>query len=320
MLAIRTEQHYIRSLEKDKNSKEDHLDSSEFLRALQGEVVQLVPTIASENGSWIVKGFIDLYKRIYAMPSDTKVISKVLELFLLPKLADFAERNGYSAILAEQQNFYPDISFVSRTDPVEKYAVDIKSTYRVDDHSVNGMTLGAFTGYFRDRTSRKNCQFPYAAYRSHIVLGVIYSKTSNKIVDPINPPYTSSPLETTVYSFDDLERIESVIHDLIFFVQPKYRIATARPGSGNTRNIGSVTVIAQLVNGKGPFAELGEDVYDDYWMNYLNVDMARKIGSSPSYNNLTSYVLYKNKGRNVDLKEAEKLDKLDTGNSTGNVE
>lgn len=76
---------------------------------------------------------------------------------------------------------------------------------------------------------------------------------------------------------DDLQNITSVIKDFVFFVQEKYLIAIDRPGSGNTKNIGSVIKIDELINGKGPFAELGEDIFDDYWMYYLTKDMAKAV-------------------------------------------
>jgi hypothetical protein len=157
------------------------LNPEGFLQALQVEAERYTEAVATHDGDWIVKGFIDVFRRIYAMPGDTKVVSKILELFLLPKLLQFADQHDYSVVLAAQQNFYPDISFISKTNPDEKYAVDIKSTYRVDSNHVNGTTLGAFTGYFRDRTSRKNTQFPYSAYQGHLVLGVIYSKRQSAI-------------------------------------------------------------------------------------------------------------------------------------------
>ena len=47
---------------------------------------------------------------------------------------------------------------------------------RMSDTDVNGMTLGAFTGYFRKRESNKNTLYPYSHYAGHFVLGVIYSK------------------------------------------------------------------------------------------------------------------------------------------------
>lgn len=153
-------------------------------------------------------------------------------------------------VLSEQQNFYPDISFVD--DDGHRFALDLKSTYRIDGNRVNGMILGTFTGYFRERNSTKNITFPYGSYSGHFVLGVIYSKT-DKAID-----------ERRRYTLDELERITSVIKDFQFFAQEKYRIASDCPGSGNTKNIGSVTEIDKLVSGSGPFGSLGEDIFDDY--------------------------------------------------------
>lgn len=82
----------------------------------------------------------------------------------------------------------------------------------------------------------------------------------------------------------------SVVKDITFFVQEKWKIAIDRPGSGNTKNIGSVSLINDLINGNGPFAKLGEDVFDGYWTNYLTPDMAKKAELiMPYYNNIASY-------------------------------
>lgn len=62
-----------------------------------------------------------------------------------------------------------------------RFALDIKSTYRKNRKEVNGMTLGAFTGYFRDRKSKKNITFPYDEYIGHFVLGIIYSRTDKHL-------------------------------------------------------------------------------------------------------------------------------------------
>jgi len=102
------------------------------------------------------------------------------------------------------------------------------------------------------------------------------------------------PDEFKTHSIDELEQIPSVVRDLIFFVQPKYRIAIDRPGSGNTKNIGAINKISALVNGTGPFADLGEEIFNDYWMYYLTSDMARKAElPKPPYNNLKSYFSFK---------------------------
>ena len=94
-----------------------------------------------------------------------------MELLLFPELARFAEKHGLKMVLSEQQNFYPDISFVD--DESHRFALDLKSTYRVDGNRVNGMTLGAFTGYFRERNSTKKhhlslrfLQWPFCSWRN----------------------------------------------------------------------------------------------------------------------------------------------------------
>lgn len=207
------------------------------------------------------------------------MVSKIMELLLFPELVKFAAKYQLKLHLAEHQNFYPDITFIDSQGRL--FALDLKTTYRVNARRINGMTLGAFTGYFRDRKSKKNCSFPYGDYAGHFVLGIIYSQV--KGVD-----------ERQIHRLDELERITSVITDFQFFVQEKYRIASDRPGSGNTKNIGSVVDIEKLVHGKGPFAELGEMVFDDYWMFYLTKDMARAADlPKRPYTNLKSYRAYK---------------------------
>lgn len=106
-----------------------------------------------------------------------------------------------------------------------------------------------------------------------------------------------------VYSIDELKAIKSVIEHFIFFVQPKWKIASDRAGSGNTRNIGGIVEIGNLVAGKGPFSDLGEDVFDDYWMNYFNAADARNAGIvAPRYHNLASYKEYLDKQQSINKK------------------
>ncbi|MCM8774383.1 MAG: type II deoxyribonuclease [Candidatus Omnitrophica bacterium] len=129
-------------------------------------------TVSSKKGDWTVKGFIDIFKNIYTISVDTKVISKILELMLFPIIQRFAQENNYKMVLSREQNYYPDISFIDETGT--KIAFDMKSTYRISMNTVSGFTLGTFTGYFRDRNSTKNITFPYKQYAKHYVLGIIY--------------------------------------------------------------------------------------------------------------------------------------------------
>ena len=259
------------------------MTAEQFLKKLQDHTGSFAAAVATKEGEWIIKGFIDIYRRIYTISVDTKIVPKVLELLLFPMFVEFGKKHGLQIELCPQQNFYPDLTFTERKSD-RKFAVDIKSTYRTSGTEVNGMTLGAFTGYFRNRESAKNTLYPYGRYAGHFVVGVIYSKCDD-VAD-----------ERRQFALDDLAKIPSVIKDFRFFAQPKYRIASARPGSGNTKNIGPVTKIEQLVKGTGPFATLGEEVYDDYWMFYLTRDMAQALSVKRPYANLQEYADYKQKG------------------------
>ena len=88
---------------------------SVFSAKLNEFVKTLNSYVATPDGQWTIKGFIDIYRRIYTISADTKIISKLLEIHLFPRLLAFAEENGYTLIPAEKQNYYPDISFVSKT-------------------------------------------------------------------------------------------------------------------------------------------------------------------------------------------------------------
>lgn len=265
------------------------MNKEEFLKALQTEVLEYNKVIATDKGDWIVKGFIDIYKKIYTITIDTKVVSKVIEILLIPQFEKFAQANNLNLILPPQQNFYPDLSFVCK-ETGNKFAVDIKSTFKDSQDKIKSMTLGAFTGYFRNRESNKNTTFPYQDYQSHLVLGVIYTQV----------PKSSN--EKEIYTLEEIDKIESVIKDFQFFVQPKYKIASASPGSGNTKNIGAINKLDKLVKGEGVFSELGEEVYDDYWTFYLTNDMAKALEIKRPYINLKTYLEYKSKGIDV-LKE-----------------
>lgn len=102
-----------------KNEREKAL----FLAQLKDFANTLSDKIAV-NDEWTVKGFIDIFKNIYTISSDTKIVSKILELHLFPQFLAFAEQTGYDIELATYQNYYPDLTFISKTDPSIKFAVD----------------------------------------------------------------------------------------------------------------------------------------------------------------------------------------------------
>lgn len=234
--------------------------------------------LQTRDHQWVVKGFIDVRRNIYPIGNDTKVVSKLFEIVLLPMLQRFAQCTSLELKLPSKQNYYPDFTFVDGEGHL--YAVDLKSSY-YEGERINGITLGSYWGYFRDRKSTRNTDYPYSKYKLHLVLGVLYRQADN--IGDLG----------SAYSLSELDRIASSLSDIKVFLQPKWRVASDAPGSGNTRNIGSVDNVESLVNGKGVFAQLGEAVFDDYWMGYLNRTDAREAGLvKPPYTDLESYSRY----------------------------
>lgn len=258
----------------------------EFLDKLIEFSKELTEYVSDKAGDWKVKGFIDIEKSVYTISSDTKIISKILEIQLFPKFQEFADQNGYEIVLAEMQNWYPDLSFVNKANPKIKFAVDIKTTYRLDDYDgfCNGFTLGSHGEYFRTRTSTKNIQFPYAEYTSHICLGILYTRALSTDID-----------ETKILELNNLDKITSVIKDLIFFAEEKWKISSDKGGSGNTANIGSIQYIDDILKGNGVFKNLGEEIFDEYWINQgvLQVPDPKKSGNFKKLTKLTEFLEFK---------------------------
>ena len=102
-----------------------HMTMERFREDLLQDFDEFRRTLATDAGEWVVKGFIDVYRNIYTISVDTKVVSKIIELMLFPVISRFAETHGYRMVLSEHQNHYPDISFIA-TDGT-KMALDLKS-------------------------------------------------------------------------------------------------------------------------------------------------------------------------------------------------
>ena len=260
-----------------------------FAAKLSNFVETLNKYVSTVDGQWTVKGFIDIYRQIYTISSDTKIVSKLLEIHLFPQLLKFAEDNGYELITAEKQNYYPDITLVQHGEH-HKFALDFKTTYRTLENPefCNGFTLGSHGSYFIDRNKSKNIQFPYNEYTGHFCLGIIYSRISSTSVD-----------ETTTFTLAQLESIPSVISDLQFFAAEKWTIASDKSGSGNTANIGSINKIADVLSGNGMFRMLGEEWFDDYWMNYGKITVQDETGKTMQIKNLHDFVAYRGGDTNL---------------------
>lgn len=255
----------------------------DFLNILQKFSVEVIEIITNDR-DWTVKGFIDLYKNIYTISSDTKIISKILEIHLFPHFLNLAENNDYRIELASQQNYYPDLTFINKSDENIKFAVDLKTTFRdsKDPNRCNGFTLGSHGEYFQNRQSTKNIQYPYSQYLGHYCFGIIYSRN---VEDTLS--------ELKILNIDSLENIKSVIKDFTCFAEEKWKIASDKGGSGNTANIGSIKSIEDLIHGNGVFANSSEEMFDDYWINYGKLTHVVK-GKVRKITSFKDYLIYRN--------------------------
>lgn len=260
----------------------------DFLNILQKFAIEIVELITKDN-SWTVKGFIDLYKNIYTISSDTKIISKILEIHLFPHFLKLAESNNYRIELASQQNYYPDLTFINKANENVKFAVDLKTTFRdlKDPNKCNGFTLGSHGKYFQNRQSKKNIQYPYSHYLGHYCFGIIYSRN---VEDKLG--------ELKILSIESLENIKSVIKDFTCFAEEKWKIASDKGGSGNTANIGSIKSIDDLIHGNGVFAKSSEEMFDDYWINYGKLTQVVK-GEVKRITSFKDYLIYRNEPLNL---------------------
>jgi len=254
-------------------------------------------SIIAKNDEWTIRGFIDIFKNIYTISSDTKIVSKILELHLFPHFLSFAEKIGYDIELAQCQNWYPDLTFVKKDDHSVKFAVDLKTTYRDEEYDgfCNGFTLGSHGEYFTNRTSSKNIQYPYNEYGGHFCLGIIYSRSA---VDKLE--------ETKTYRVDEVEKIPAVIRNFTFFAEEKWKIASDKGGSGNTANIGSIQKIDDILSGNGVFAKAGEEYFDDYWTNFGKIEISNGKGGRKKMSSFSEYLNYRGLPASLNNQRASK--------------
>lgn len=251
--------------------------------------MEILKELASDMGkalkNWNVKGIIDSEKKIYSVSQDTKLLSKVFELYVTPVLMEFARKHKLEIAPAITQIQYPDYSLRGEALGIgDKWlALDLKSTTRdpVNPNRIGGFTLGSFRGALRNPTSTQYSRFPYNDYGAHWCICFVYERVEN-----IN--------EHIAYSVEEIDKIPDAVKNIDIFVQEKHKLAWYTPGSGNTANIGSVKTITDIVEGTGPFSKLGKEVFEDYWRNYLRLEDAKQIGlSAQPYKNIVTYIEWK---------------------------
>lgn len=102
--------------------------------------------------------------------------------------------------------------------------------------------------------------------------------------------------------------------DFEFFACEKWELASDHQGSSNTANIGGITWIEDIRSGNGMFAKVGEAVFDEYWMNYDQIQLFRdgkpamsKKGNPRKITRLNDYMVHK--GIDMDLYNSKRTKK-----------
>lgn len=225
-------------------------------------------TVEMMNVDWYAKGFIFSDYSVYSINHDTKLLGRIFEMLSEPILQRIADKHGYKLETPDQQNYYPDFILIPPDDKNKKIAVDIKTTYRSynarGDVKPYSFTLGSYASFLRNNT--KNIAYTYDQYEAHYVIGFVYDR--NELAKA-----------SVRVSIDDLAEAPSPYSNLEFFIQEKYKIAGFTPGSGNTENIGTVSSnsIDVFRDGTGPFADMGNEVFEFYWRNYPRYRAPEKL-------------------------------------------
>jgi len=115
-------------------------------------------------------------------------------------------------------------------------------------------------------------------------LGILYTRAVSTDID-----------ETKILKLSEVNSIASVIKDLVFFAEEKWKISSDKGGSGNTANIGSIHFIEDILNGNGVFIKLGEGIFDEYWINQgvLQVSNPKKEKEFKKLTSLSEFLDFK---------------------------
>ena len=179
-----------------------------------------------------------LQKRVHNTGTDSKIISKILEIDVLECLQNYLYTQYRIKLKTNPcQNKYPDCIIYDQHK--NKYALDIKTSYLLPpkERCISGFTLGTAKGYFKKKDQvSSGILYPYSSFLRHYTLCLVYSRSN-----------TSS----------------FILKHKIFC--EKYRIASKTYGSGNTKNIGSLKLVDDIISGKSMFKT--EQEFYEYWEN-----------------------------------------------------
>lgn len=119
---------------------------------------------------WSLVGILTKKQEVYTLSYDSKILSKIFEILCEPLVRNIADDLGM-IMEKSNQTVYPEFTLFNVEEPMEKVAIDIKSTYRQfnQDGSIRPFTftLGSYRSFLRNNT--KNIKYPYNQYIEPLV-------------------------------------------------------------------------------------------------------------------------------------------------------
>ena len=197
-------------------------------------------TILLGNISWDFKGLINIKNEVTEIPKESKVVTAVLEDVAIKKILDWAKTKSIITILPSNEREYPDIT-LEHSSIGGTVALDIKTARQKSETVISKLTLGSYSGYFRNPTIKKpGCRIPYEQFNAHWIVAFTYYW---------------DPSKTSV----DMVNITNII------ISEKWKLASKSSGTGTTKHIGSITNIEKLKNEDGVFST--ESEFEEFWKN-----------------------------------------------------
>lgn len=239
-------------------------------------IATLLDLLPRKREDWQLVGVVNRDQDVYSFGTDSKIIGRAFEIVASVYIEQMAAALGYSFNESTNQTTYPDF-FLTQPNG-RRIGIDVKSTYRSLNNSGNvrpfKFTLGSFTSYLRNDT--KNIEGKYSDYDSHYVLAFVYTRITDY-----------KPVKKSIWEIDD---IPSSYSDVEVIFQEKFRIGGDKTGSGNTDNLATFqsNSTEPFIYGASPFAVLGKDVFDHYWVNHPRNGDSEGVKKS-LYKNLPAY-------------------------------
>ena len=154
------------------------------------------------------------------------------------------------------------------------YYSPVKSFNFIEDNKLNilkskGIENDRIFAFVRNKTKQEAIKFQNKQYLRN---NQSYLSVKNT---PLLNSYQVTFKDNQLKIYKECKEL-IVIKDFDFFAVEKWKIASDRRGSGNTANIGSINDIGDLKSGNGVFCKLGEEWFDEYWINYGTATMVKE--------------------------------------------